>query len=117
MIPRDWIATPIISKASDRFPPAIRTACEQYLLYFVQFLEDLGVSATAEIKEDAKRVLFSVTPTDGCAALQQIREALEVYLKLPEMPEFGTAVVGCSRCGRPTTSRKYPSPSVAAYVS
>jgi|ERR1039458_1108574 hypothetical protein len=71
------------------FPPAVRTACEQYLLYFVQFLEDLGIKADAEIKEDARRVLFSVTPTDEKVALEQVRQALETYLKLPDMPDFG----------------------------
>ncbi len=73
------------------FPATIRTACEQYLLYFVQFLEDLGIRADAEIKEDARRVLFSVSPADGPSALEHIRQALEVYLKLPGTPEFGAA--------------------------
>jgi hypothetical protein len=71
------------------FPLGVKTSCEQYLLYFVQFLEDLGISANAEIKEDAQRVLFSVTPLDGPSALEQVRKALEIYLKLPGMPEFG----------------------------
>jgi hypothetical protein len=70
------------------FPPAVKTACEQYLLYFVQFLEDLGIKANAEIKEDARRVLFSVTPADEKVALEQVRQALEIYLKLPGMPDF-----------------------------
>lgn len=73
------------------FPPAVRTACEQYLLYFGQFLEDLGIKADAELKEVAQRVLFSVTPVDGPAALEQIRQALEVYLRLPNMPDFAAA--------------------------
>lgn len=104
----DWIpklkvvsedALAILSKAARKnsvvtffdFPPPMRTACEQYLLYFVQFLEDLGISANAEIKEDARRVLFSVTPTDGPSALLQVRQALEVYLQLPGMPDFGAS--------------------------
>ena len=70
------------------FPAEIKTACEQYLLYFVQFLEDLGVRAKAEIKEDAHNVLFSVTPCDGVMALQRVRQALEVYLRLPDAPNF-----------------------------
>jgi len=73
------------------FPPAVRTACEQYLLYFVQFLEDLGIKASAELKEDAQRVLFSVTPANGASALEQIRQALEIYLGLPAMPDFSSA--------------------------
>lgn len=74
------------------FPPAVKTACEQYLLYFVQFLEDLGIKADAELKEGARRVLFSVTPADGASALVQVRQALEIYLQLPGMPDFAAAV-------------------------
>ena len=65
------------------FPDAVKTSCEQYLLYFVQFLRDVGVEATAELREHAGRVLFSVTPKDESEALDKIREALEVYLRLP----------------------------------
>jgi|SRR5579864_5209586 len=71
-----------------RFPPGIRSCCSQYLLYFVQFLEDLGIKADSEIKEHAGRILFSVTPADGPGALGKIKEALEVYLDLPRNPEF-----------------------------
>jgi hypothetical protein len=68
----------------------VKTACAQYLTYFIQFLEDLGVKADSEIKENAGRVLFSVTPKDGPSALGQIREALDAYLRLPRNPEFGS---------------------------
>lgn len=64
-------------------PPDIRIACEQYLLYFVQFLKDLGVNATSELKHEGSKVLFSVTPEDKDQALDKIRAALEVYLSLP----------------------------------
>lgn len=65
------------------FPEQVRVPCEQYLLYFVKFLEDAGVEATAELHHDAGRVLFSVTPTSGREALEKIREALDLYLHLP----------------------------------
>jgi hypothetical protein len=71
------------------FPSAIKSACEQYLLYFVQFLRDLGIEANAEIREQASNVLFSVTPADKEQALGKIREALQLYLELPHIPEFG----------------------------
>jgi hypothetical protein len=73
------------------FPAPIKNACEQYLLYFVQFLSDLGIEANAEVKEQASQVLFSVTPVDEKQALQRIREALQVYLGLPLSAEFATA--------------------------
>ena len=73
------------------FPSPIKAACSQYLLYFIQFLEDLGIKADSQIKEDAGHVLFSVTPKEGPAALGKIREALEIYLDLPRNPEFNAA--------------------------
>lgn len=68
------------------FPLEIRASCEQYLLYFAQFLQDLGINATSSLKEEAGKVLFSVAPTDDIEALDNIREALAIYLKLPESP-------------------------------
>lgn len=68
------------------FPEEIRVPCEQYLLYFVQFLRDLGINATRNLKEEAGKILFTVTPTDDVEALDKIREALAIYLKLPESP-------------------------------
>jgi hypothetical protein len=54
----------------------------------VQFLRDLGIEAGASIKHEARQVLFSVTPSEGAEALDRIREALDVYLRLPDSPEF-----------------------------
>jgi hypothetical protein len=75
------------------FPTSIKTTCEQYLIYFVQFLDDLGIKASAELKEDAHQVLFSVTPTDGPTALSKIRDALDVYLQLPGMSGFSSTAL------------------------
>lgn len=68
------------------FPEELKMPCEQYLLYFAQFLRDLGINATSSLKEEAGKVLFSVTPTDDIEALDKIREALAVYLNLPASP-------------------------------
>lgn len=70
----------------DAFPTEVRTPCEQYLLYFIQFLQDLGIEATPELKHEAGQVLFTVTPKDKEAALDKIRVALSVYLRLPTSP-------------------------------
>jgi hypothetical protein len=70
------------------FPDEIRVPCEQYLLYFVQFLKDLGVDATSNLEHRSGRVLFSVTPSDERDALDKIRETLELYLHFPSSP-FG----------------------------
>ncbi len=68
------------------FPEELKVPCEQYLLYFAQFLRDLGINATSDLKEEAGKVLFSVTPTDDIEALDKIREVLAVYLNLPSSP-------------------------------
>jgi hypothetical protein len=70
------------------FPVEIRPACEQYLMYFTQFLKDIGIAAHSEIKQEARRTLFSVTPENDDDALGQIREALSVYLKMPSYPDL-----------------------------
>lgn len=74
------------------FPEHLRGPCTQYLLYFVQFLRDLGIEAKAEVKEEAHRVLFSVTPADGKDALQKVRDALAAYLVVPSIGDLSPAV-------------------------
>lgn len=68
------------------FPKEVAVACEQYLVYFVQFLRDLGVEATSELKHKAGEVLFTVTPANEEEALDKIRAALDIYLRLPASP-------------------------------
>jgi hypothetical protein len=65
------------------FPPSIRSACEQYLLHFADFLRDLGVDTSVSLTEVANQVLFSVTPFDHLEALENVRIALDAYLHLP----------------------------------
>jgi len=80
-----------VSKFFD-FPPEASVACEQYLLYFSQFLKDLGVEATADLKHDAGRLLFTVTPANADEALENIQAALSVYLALPANPISGPSM-------------------------
>jgi hypothetical protein len=70
------------------FPAPIKSACEQYLMYFSQFLRDLGINATAKLEESAHSVLFSVIPEDGKEALEKVQEALRIYLGMPTAPNF-----------------------------
>jgi hypothetical protein len=65
------------------FPVEVKSACEQYLLYFADFLRDVGINASVELKEEADRVLFAVTPHDSTEALDRIRQVLDLYLGLP----------------------------------
>lgn len=77
---------PDLIKSEFNFPEEIKYSCKQYLEYFAQFLKDLGVNTTSNLKEESGKVLFSVTPTDDIEALDKIREALEIYLRLPSSP-------------------------------
>lgn len=68
------------------FPDEVKVPCEQYLLYFAKFLKDLGVEAETALTNEAGQVLFTVTPNDETQALDSIRSALDVYLRLPSSP-------------------------------
>lgn len=68
------------------FPEEVRVPCEQYLLYFSQFLRDLGVETETALTHEAGQVLFTVTPADKEQALDNIRAALDTYLHLPSNP-------------------------------
>lgn len=65
------------------FPPEVKVACEQYLIYFVEFLKNIGIEATTDIEHDAGKTLFSVIPANQDTALDQIHEALKIYLQIP----------------------------------
>ncbi|MEO6752118.1 MAG: hypothetical protein ABIP85_10090, partial [Chthoniobacteraceae bacterium] len=71
------------------FPSHVRGACEQYLLFFVDFLQTLGIESQADLTHESGRALFSVTPSTGKEALKHIKEALDIYLELPLAEGFG----------------------------
>ena len=71
-----------------RFPESVKSICEQYLMYFSQFLFELGIEANTDITHDAANVLFSVTPDSDHDALDKVRKALDIYLQLPNSPIF-----------------------------
>lgn len=68
------------------FPEPVKASCNQYLMYFTQFLSDLGIEATVDLNDGPSGVLFSVTPCNKQEALENIRVALDVFLKLPSAP-------------------------------
>jgi hypothetical protein len=71
---------------SFQFEESVKIACQQYLLYFGEFLADVGVPAKTALREDAGRILFSVVPKNEQDALSAIGEALDIYLSLPSAP-------------------------------
>lgn len=68
------------------FPVELRSACEQYLVYFAEFLRGLGLEAVAELKHQRGQTIFSITPVDGREALELIAEALGEFLEYPNGP-------------------------------
>lgn len=70
------------------FPPEIQHSCEQYLIYFGKFLEDIGIQATAEIQSNENETIFSVIPKNKEEALSNIQEALNIYISLPSMADL-----------------------------
>ena len=65
------------------FADEIRASCEQYLVFFGEFMRDLGVAVRTELIDETERILFAVTPHDRQQSLQNIRDALDLYLELP----------------------------------
>jgi len=70
------------------FPEHIKTTCKQYLIYFGQFLMDLGIEAETEIKEESQVTLFKIVPKNKNESLKNIKEALTTYLNTPELENF-----------------------------
>ncbi len=82
------------------FPEETKSASQQYLAYFTQFLRDLGIESEAQVKEEANRILFTVSPKEGKAALERVREALSAYLQLPSLTdEQRNATLGADIAG------------------
>lgn len=65
------------------FPESIKNSCEQYLIYFGEFLKDIGINANSEISEIGNNVLFSVVPDCKKEAIEKVRLALNIFLQLP----------------------------------
>ncbi|TBN15336.1 hypothetical protein EYD46_09340 [Hyunsoonleella pacifica] len=82
-----------------KFPEEIKEPCEQYLVYFSKFLADIGIEALTTIEEEAKSVLFTVTPKEPSTALSQIRDALDIYLKIPTINNLDNYAIGLQDLG------------------
>jgi len=72
------------------FPDEVETPCEQYLIYFVELLRQLGVHATSKLIHQTGQVLFTVYPPNGphglesgLETLEKLRTALELFIHLP----------------------------------
>lgn len=71
-----------------QFPEEIKTVCKQYLIYFTQFIADMGIVVDTELKEELNHTLFKIIPKDKDESLDKIREALNIYLNAPSDKAF-----------------------------
>lgn len=71
-----------------RFPESYKNACEQYLIYFAQFLADTGIEVDIQLNGEGVNTFFAVVPQNKDQALGHIQEALTIYLNAPESPYF-----------------------------
>lgn len=71
----------------------VRSPCEQYLMYFSQFLEDLGIQAKSEISHHDELTIFSVIPDNKEHALSVIADCLASYLSLSTELEVSNDMV------------------------
>lgn len=78
------------------FPEHLKIPCKQYLLYFSQFLSDIGIEASTQITEEAQKTLFQILPNDKNEAMHKIKEALEVYLNTPSILNFENEIMQSS---------------------
>jgi hypothetical protein len=69
------------------FPEEFKISCKQYLIYFSQFLLDLGISVNTEIKDTAAGTFFSVIPKDKNEAIENIKALLSEYMDAPSIIE------------------------------
>jgi len=98
------VFNPIIKEEYEKHSTAVNTieipfevdeefkpACKQYLIYFAQFLQDLGVEAKSSIIDiDSKQFLLEITPEHKDESLRNIHEALKIYLKIPLANDLNT---------------------------
>lgn len=72
------------------FPQEIKQACEQYLIYFSKFLQDLGIEVVSKIDSQTKTTFFTVIPLDSGEALINIKKLLDIYLSIPQTNDLET---------------------------
>jgi hypothetical protein len=73
-----------------KFPTEYEVACKQYLIYFIEFLRDLGVEATSKLSTEQAKTVFMVKPIDKHLALETIKDLLSLYLGLPSINNIQT---------------------------
>lgn len=75
-----------------KFSDDTKSASMQYLIYFTQFMADLGVQIDTELKEDLDHTIFKIIPKNKDEGLEKIRDALNIYLRAPQEKNFPVAI-------------------------
>ncbi|BCL72184.1 hypothetical protein TUMSATVNIG1_41510 [Vibrio nigripulchritudo] len=71
--------------AKFQFAPEAQQACTSYVLYFIEFLRDMGIDANGQIESHESNVLFTVEPKSKDESLTVISQALAMYLSSSEV--------------------------------
>ncbi|WP_405120376.1 hypothetical protein [Pseudomonas leptonychotis] len=67
------------------FKPEFQNSCSRYILYFIEFLRDMGIEANSDLKKKGLETLFTIEPLSKDTSLKNIKDALGIYLSLPEI--------------------------------
>jgi hypothetical protein len=74
------------------FPQEFKMACTQYLVYFAQFLADLGIEVQTEIKDISQGTFFSIIPQNKAEAMGNVKALLSEFMNAPGRVEFDTEI-------------------------
>jgi hypothetical protein len=72
----------VVTKLFD-FPPEYANICSQYLIWFGEFLKNLGIDADVSTKNKDGKTSLIVSPAENGEMLEQIEELFYRYLALP----------------------------------
>lgn len=67
------------------FPPEYKNICSQYLIWFGEFLKNLGVEANVSTKQEHGRTALIISPEENGELLTKIKELFYRYIDLPYM--------------------------------
>lgn len=65
------------------FPPEYKNICSQYLIWFGEFLENLGVEADVSTENKGGKTFLVVSPVENVEMLEKIEQLFYQYVSLP----------------------------------
>jgi hypothetical protein len=67
------------------FPPEYKNICSQYLIWFGEFLRNLGINANVSTEHKSAQTALIVSPEENGELLGKIEELFYQYIELPYM--------------------------------